>query len=228
MVKSLATSISEITQDIASSNSQELVIDNLVNIIRSWDPGTGDHSERTQMYTRFLINKIFVHHLYPDELTSEKGEQICKAAAIHDIGKLAVDDAILSKPTRLTDEEYLKIKDHTAAGSEIIRTVLSSFDDKNFVEIAAAITRHHHEHWDGTGYPDGLSGRAIPLCARILKIADVFDALTSQRSYKESMNTDQALKIMMDTEGHFEPLLLQVFSEERAELEEIRISLLSD
>jgi putative two-component system response regulator len=145
---------------------------------------------------------------------------IIKAAPMHDLGKIAVDDAVLRKPGRFTDEEYEKMKVHAAEGARIVHSVLDGTDDEEFHIIAENVAHYHHERWDGSGYPVGLSGTNIPLEARIMAIADVYDALVSKRVYKESMSFSEADSIIMNGMGrHFDPSLEQFYVSARPKLE---------
>lgn len=200
---------------------QDNIIITLANMIESRDGTTGEHVKRTSVYTRYLIEKMLSQKVYAQELNAEIADLICKAAPMHDIGKITVDDSILRKTGKLTPEEYDTMKRHSVAGSEIIRANLNSIAESDFLEIAYQLARFHHERWDGAGYPEGLKGTAIPLCARILAITDVYDALTAKRSYKERMSTAQALEIMTGNVGQFEPLLLEMFVSEPESLEEL-------
>lgn len=204
---------------------QDNMIITLANMIESRDGTTGEHIRRTSAYTRFLVEKLLEKKLYAGELNAEAADLICKAAPMHDIGKIAVEDSILRKTGKLTPEEYERMKNHTLAGSEIIRSNMSTLGEDGFITTAYEVARHHHEHWDGTGYPDGLSGTQIPLCARILAVTDVYDALTARRPYKEPMSTEAALQIMEKGSSQFDPLLLQVFSQSAEELKALTASL---
>jgi HD-GYP domain-containing protein (c-di-GMP phosphodiesterase class II) len=131
---------------------------------------------------------------------------------MHDLGKIAIDDYILRKPGIYTEEEYSIMKRHAAEGAVIVAKVLSQINDENFKKIAINVAHYHHEKWDGTGYPNGLSGTDIPLCARIMALADVFDALISERCYKHAMPVKDALDIIKKASGsHFDPNLARVF-----------------
>lgn len=200
---------------------QDNVIITLANMIESRDGTTGEHVKRTSAFTRFLIEKMLEEKVYTEDLNAELADIICKAAPMHDIGKITVEDRILRKTDRLTPEEYAIMKKHSAAGGDIIKANLRNVAEGDFIEVAEALARFHHERWDGKGYPDGLKGTEIPLCARILAIADVYDALTAKRSYKEAMSTEKALAIMTDGEGQFEPLLLDIFVKHAAELKNL-------
>lgn len=140
---------------------------------------------------------------------------------MHDIGKIAVPDHILQKPGRLTPEEFETIKQHACEGGKIVREVLGSIEEKEYVEIASDVAAYHHEKWDGSGYNQGLAGEDIPLSARIMAVADVFDALVSKRCYKEAMPMEEAFDEIERSAGtHFDPRLAEVFLDLRDEITE--------
>ena len=141
---------------------------------------------------------------------------------MHDIGKIAVSDVILQKPGRLTNEEFEHMKEHTTAGGRIVVEVLGNIEEKEYIDIAAQIAEGHHEKWDGSGYPNGLSGESIPISARIMAVADVFDALVSERCYKPPMSVDKAFKIIEESGGsHFDPELARLFCNIRNDIEKV-------
>ena len=143
-----------------------------------------------------------------------------KAAPMHDLGKIAIDDAVLRKPGKYTDAEYAEMKRHPAEGAKIVENILNGVEDESFVQIAKNIALYHHEKWNGKGYPTGLSGTDIPIEARIMALADVFDALVSKRCYKEAFSYDRAFAIIEESLGeHFDPQLGEVFLSCRAQLE---------
>jgi putative two-component system response regulator len=145
---------------------------------------------------------------------------VIKAAPMHDLGKIAVDDAVLRKPGRFTDEEYEKMKQHAAEGARVIHEILLHTDDASFKVVAENVAHYHHERWDGKGYPMGLRGEQIPLEARIMAVADVYDALVSKRVYKEAFDFEKADRIIMEGMGtQFDPGLKQVYSNARDRLE---------
>src|SRR5574344_240806 len=191
-------------------NLQESTILGMASMIESRDNSTGGHINRTS-----ACASLFVDHLktLPEFNMSESYWYAVKQAAVlHDLGKIAVDDAILRKTTGLTDEEYEKMKIHATVGSDIVHKVLKDVDDKEFIKVAANVAHYHHEKYNGTGYPDHLRGEKIPLEARIMAIVDVFDALASKRSYKEQMPYDQCFEIIKKDIGtHFDPMLGRVF-----------------
>ena len=179
-------------------------------MIESRDNSTGGHINRTSACVA-----LFVEHLrnIDDYNMSENyWDSVINAAPLHDLGKIAVDDAILRKPSGLTDEEYEKMKIHAAYGAQIMNKVLEDVDDKEFVKVAANVAHYHHEKYNGTGYPDRLRGENIPFEARIMALADVFDALASRRYYKEPMSYDEAFEIIRSELGHhFDPHLGRIF-----------------
>ena len=138
----------------------------------------------------------------------------------HDLGKIAVDDAILRKPGRFTPEEYMEMKKHAAEGGRIVHEILKNTDDYDFHILAENVAHYHHERWDGSGYPEGLIGEEIPIEARIMAIADVYDALVSKRVYKESLSFDKADAIMTEGMGsQFDPALKEIYRQVRPDLE---------
>ena len=148
---------------------------------------------------------------------------------MHDLGKIAVDDAILRKPGKFTPEEYEKMKEHPAKGAVIVEKVLSNINADDFRRIAINVAHYHHEKWNGSGYPEGLKGEEIPLEARIMALADVFDALVSKRCYKEAQSFDEAFEIIKNDLGqHFDPVIGQIFIECRPQLEEYYKSSVQD
>lgn len=218
--KSLERIVEQQLQRITQLQSD--IIITMANLIESRDGTTGEHVKRTSVYTRFLVNKMLQKGVYREELTPAFVDYLCKAVPMHDIGKITVPDRILSKPGALTPEEYDIMKSHAAEGGKIIRENMDRIADKEFVDIAFDTASYHHEKWNGKGYPSGLSGKDIPLSARILAVVDVFDALVSKRQYKEGMTLDQAFDIMRKDRGEgFEPVIWDVFEESADELREL-------
>ena len=150
--------------------------------------------------------------VYKDQLTPKFIENVINSAPLHDIGKIAVPDSILNKPGKLTKEEFDIMKTHTTKGGQIIKSIIESVPNSHYLEEAKNLATYHHERWDGKGYPTGLAGEDIPLSARIMAVADVFDALVSKRSYKEGFSYDKALNIIQEESGtHFDSKLVDVF-----------------
>ncbi len=193
---------------------QQNVIEDLADVVETRDIETGDHIKRTKLYVNILARALKNSDKFKDQLNDEEIDMITSAAPLHDIGKIAVSDLILCKKGRLTDEEFEKMKLHTTKGGEIINHILNDLKDEKFLKTAHDIAMHHHEKWNGSGYPMGLKEEEIPLSARIMAIADVFDALISKRCYKEAMPIDDAINIIIKDAGtHFDPNIVEVFKE---------------
>lgn len=190
---------------------QNRVIEDLAAVIETRDVGTGEHVIRTKYYVGLIAREMQKYPKYKDVLTDEYITQIENSAPLHDVGKIAIRDAILLKPGKLTDEEFEEMKKHSAKGGEMINNIFSNLDDEKFFRIAYDIAVSHHEKWNGTGYPNGLKGEDIPLSGRIMAIADVYDALTSKRVYKDSMPPEKAFDIIVEGRGtHFDPDIIDV------------------
>lgn len=197
---------------------QKHIISGLANVIESRDMETGEHVARTSEYVRILAEDARKEGVYADVLDDKFIELMTRLAPMHDIGKIVVPDHILKKPGRLTVEEYELMKRHASEGGAVVREVLSGISDEEYITFASNIATYHHERWNGRGYPKGLSGEEIPLCARIMAIADVFDALISKRCYKNAMPREKAYEIIREESGtHFDPKLAEVFLKHRDE-----------
>nr|MCR5562743.1 HD-GYP domain-containing protein [Desulfovibrio sp.] len=163
-------------------------------------------------YVRIVLESLQRLGTFPDIIDEDFIVKVVRSAPLHDIGKIMVPDAILNKPGKLTDEEYALMKTHAAAGGEVIGHIISIVPDSDYLDIAKDIATHHHEKWNGQGYPDGLSGDAIPLAARVMAIADVFDALVSNRPYKKVFSLEQAFAILREESGKlFDPRIVDAF-----------------
>ena len=221
---SLADSFNEMTAALDAKTRKILSIQNsivtgMAVMIESRDNSTGGHIMRTSDCVKIFINELKKSPEF-SFLTDSFCDSVIKAAPMHDLGKIAVDDAILRKPGKFTDEEYEKMKIHSKEGARIVKNVLKEVEDDEFVNIAVNIAHYHHEKFDGQGYPEKLSGSAIPLEARIMALADVFDALVSKRCYKDSFSYDKAFEIIKDSLGtHFDPELGTAFIQCRQKLE---------
>ena len=197
---------------------QEHIISGLANLIENRDMETGEHISRTSAYVKTLAEAARNDGVYTEQLTDRFISMLCTLAPMHDIGKIIIPDHILRKPGKLTAEEFEEMKRHAAMGGTVVREVLSGITDEEYLSFAADIATYHHERWDGTGYPKGLKGEDIPLSARIMALADVFDALISERCYKKPFPLDQAFQIIRDESGsHFDPNLARVFLDHSAE-----------
>lgn len=198
---------------------QEMMVIGMATMVESRDLSTGGHIKRTS-----TIVRIFSERLSKEQINLSKSflDMVVRAAPMHDLGKIAVDDQVLRKQERFTPEEYNEMKKHSAEGTRIVRQILEGVEEKDFVDIAANVAHYHHEKWDGSGYPDGLSGEEIPIEARIMALADVFDALVSKRCYKDSFSFDKAFLIIEESIGsHFDPELGRIFMKCRPELEDL-------
>ena len=213
----LQAEVSQKTEHIIDMHNQFIM--GMATMVESRDNSTGGHIKRTSQGVKFLIEEIVKKNEF--NLSEEFCKNIIKAAPMHDLGKIAVDDAILRKPGRFTDEEFEKMKLHASEGAKIVHEILKNTEDENFRILAENVAHYHHERWDGTGYPEGLKGEQIPLEARIMAIADVYDALVSKRVYKESMSFEAADKIIMESFGkHFDKALEPYYIAARPKLEE--------
>lgn len=189
-------------------------------LVENKDGSTGGHIKRTTTYVKLLAEELRSRGLYKEELTDEYLENLYRAAPMHDIGKIAVPDVVLQKPGKLTDEEFEIIKTHAVKGGDIIKETFGHLENEQYTQMAYEVARHHHEKWNGKGYPDSLKRKEIPLCARIMAIADVFDAVSEKRCYRDAMPLEQCFEIIADGSGQaFEPLLVEVFLEIRDKVE---------
>lgn len=195
----------------------------LADIVESRDKCTGDHVRKTAAYVKIIMDQMKFMDIYADQLTDEFVKNVGDSAPLHDVGKIHVPDAILNKPGRLSDDEFTVMKEHTTAGAEILDRAIELVPDTGYLREAKNLALYHHEKWDGSGYPMGISGEDIPLSARIMAVADVFDALVSKRSYKEGMPFEKAMSIIHEGAGsHFDAEIVRAF--ESAEDEVRRIS----
>ena len=215
----LKTEVSEKTKHIVEMHDNLII--GMATMVESRDNSTGGHIKRTSEVVKILIDEIQNSSNKNNLHLSEKFcSNLIKAAPMHDLGKIAVDDAVLRKPGRFTAEEFEKMKIHAAEGARIVHEILKD-TDQAFGILAENVAHYHHERWDGSGYPEGLKGEEIPLEARIMAIADVYDALVSKRVYKESMSFEKANNIMMESFGkHFDDKLKKYYIAARSKLEE--------
>ena len=197
---------------------QDSIVAGMAGVIESRDNSTGGHIKRTSDVVRIFAKKLS-EHAAEFGIDDQFLAHVIKAAPMHDIGKIAVDDRVLRKPGRFTPAEYEQMKKHPAEGAVMLAQILHEVDDRAFYEIAVHVANYHHERWDGNGYPRRLAGENIPLEARIMALADVFDALVSKRCYKDAFAYDDAFSVIeKDTGTHFDPKLAPLFLECREEL----------
>lgn len=195
------------------------MVETLASVIEFRDCESGEHVKRISGITEVLMNAV--SEMYPEyNYTQMEIEKIAMASVLHDVGKIAIPDGILNKPGRLTNEEFDIMKQHTTKGCEILESMPAGILDKEVYNYSYDICRHHHERWDGRGYPDGLKGDEISICAQIVAIADVYDALTSPRVYKAAFEHEKAVDMIFNGEcGTFNPKLLEAF---RSSLDKIK------
>lgn len=192
---------------------QDVGIEALADLAEIRDPETGNHIRRTREYVRLLAQLLRELPKYRDRITDHYIVMVAKSAPLHDIGKVGIPDSILLKPGKLTPEEWEIMKTHSSLGAEAMENAIRmSGKPAEFLTLACEIAHWHHEKWDGTGYPDGLEGEAIPISARLMALADVFDALISVRVYKPAMPQEKARAIIEEGRGkHFDPDVVDVF-----------------
>lgn len=202
-----------IERTLQLSELQDVAMVAMGALAESRDPETGNHIRRTQLYVKALAIEVAKHEQYRAFLTPDVITSLYKSAPLHDIGKVGVPDSILLKPGKLTTEEFEEMKRHTTYGRDALVAAeqhINSAD--NFLVFAKEIAYSHQEKWDGSGYPEGLSGQGIPLSARLMAVADVYDALISKRVYKSAFSHDDSVRIITEGRGsHFEPLLIDCF-----------------
>lgn len=201
---------------------QNKIIYRFADLVESRDDSTGKHVKRTSKYVVMIANRLKKEDSYKNTLTKEDIINIELASPLHDIGKIVIPDAVLKKPGPLTPEEFEIIKTHTLEGEKIIGTTMDGIESEKFLAVARDIALSHHERWDGGGYPAGLRGEQIPLSARIMAVADVFDALVSDRCYKKAVSVEEAFDIIREERGtHFDPYIADMFISSEKEVRRI-------
>ncbi|MCR5089991.1 MAG: HD domain-containing protein [Oscillospiraceae bacterium] len=200
------------SEQIAKLQNGLIVV--MADLVESRDKYTGAHVKNTAAYVRIIMEQMREEGIYSDQLTDEFMEDVTNSAPLHDIGKIKISDTILNKPGKLTDEEFKMMKYHTIMGAVILDSVIDTLleEETGYLQEAKRLAEFHHEKWDGSGYPSGLAGEEIPLSARIMAVADVFDALVSKRSYKAGMSIEKAMDIITSGAGsHFDPKIVKAF-----------------
>ncbi len=195
---------------------QEVIIMEFAEVVEARDKSTGNHIKKTAAYVEALAEQLKKEGKFADVLTEEFVQKLKRAAPLHDIGKIAVSDLILNKPGKLTDEEFGIMKSHTTEGWKILTKMVEDAGDTidaNYLNESIDMAHYHHEKWDGTGYPTGIKGEEIPLSARIMAVADVFDALVAERVYKKPFTYEKAMAIITEGAGrHFDPEIVETFT----------------
>ncbi len=208
---------------IVSLENRNLIVYSLAKLAESRDTETGAHLERMREYSRELAIQLAATEVFTSEINSDFIRAIFLTSPLHDIGKVGIPDNILLKPGKLTFDEFEVMKQHTTIGSQTLEAVCSACPSAEYLRLACDIAASHHEKFDGSGYPQGLSGDSIPLCARIVAVADVYDALTTKRVYKEAFSHEVAKQIIMDGCGtHFDPRVVEAFLSKEASFLEIK------
>ena len=203
---------------------QSGMINIMADLVESRDQSTGMHIKNTASYVEIIVDKMMEEGIYVDQLSEKFKKDLVASAPLHDIGKIVISDVILNKPGRLTPDEFEKMKQHSDAGHKIIDNMMHTVDeaDAGYLAQAEDMAHYHHEKWNGEGYPEGLKGEQIPLSARIMAVADVFDALVSKRSYKDGMPFEKAMDIIKEGSGsHFDPQIVKAFVDSEAEVRKI-------
>ena len=196
----------------------------LANMVEHRDKFTGSHIEHTTKYIRILLEAMQKHGVYLDEINQWNMETVISSVRLHDIGKIVISDMLLNKAGPLTEEEFEIMKVHTSKGESIIEDIIFESGDGYFLQHAKLFAGYHHERWDGSGYPYGLKGAEIPLQGRVMALIDVYDALISARSYKDSFTHDKAVEIICEGKGtHFDPEIVDAFLKCEKELEKVSL-----
>jgi putative two-component system response regulator len=210
--------INQNLQDLVEKKTQTVVeLQNSIlltvsDLVESRDDITGSHVARTAAILRLLVQEALAQHVYGEELGSWDIELFLQSSELHDVGKIAIHDNILRKPDKLTQEEFEEMKNHAIFGEQIIDKIQQNASESAFLAHAKIMAGTHHEKWDGSGYPRGVSGTDIPLQGRLMAFADVYDALISKRPYKPPFSHDKAVQIIVDSSGtQFDPALLEIF-----------------
>jgi putative two-component system response regulator len=201
-----------IAERILSFQTRDVTIFALAKLAESRDPETGAHLERVRSYSQLLAQHLTQHAPADKPLAADYAQMLYLTSPLHDIGKVAVPDHVLLKPGRLSDKEFEIMKTHTTLGAQTLEAALKQHPEAGFLRIAMNIALTHHERWDGTGYPQGLAGEDIPLCGRVVALADVYDALTSKRVYKNAFGHEIAKSMIIQDSGtHFDPNIVSAF-----------------
>jgi len=210
-------------------NARMATILGLAKLAEYRDEGTGTHLERIREYAKLIAEEMAKNPKYTSHVTPEYIDDVYQSSILHDIGKVGIPDAILLKPDKLTDEEFDVIKRHTTLGGDALQAIEAKIKGQSFLALGKEIAYNHHEKWDGSGYPRGLNGEGIPLAARIIALADVYDALTTRRFYKDAYSHKKSRQIIIDLKGaHFDPAVVDVFLILEDEFNRIRRENLED
>ena len=206
----------------STAKMQDGLIITMADLVESRDSDTGAHVQKTAAYVKIIVEGLKKKGYYLQKITPKFMSDVVRSAPLHDVGKINIPDEVLNKPGKLTDEEYEIMKTHTTAGKRIMENAISTVEGDNYLKEARNMAAYHHERWDGKGYPEGIHGEVIPLSARIMAVADVFDALTSPRVYKPAFPLEKALAILEEGKGtQFDPKCVEVFMDALPEVKVI-------
>lgn len=224
---SLQARVAEQVEEL--NKSQLAMIFALAKLSHTRDDNTGMHLERVQHLCKELSLALGEHPYYQNIITTEFADVIYHTSPLHDVGKVGIEDAILLKPGKLSQEEFEIMKTHTTLGSSTLESVLKHYPNNEFIKMGIAIARHHHEKWDGKGYPDNLCGTDIPLSARIMALVDVYDALRTKRPYKEPFTHERSINIIQEQSGTaFDPDIAEVFLQSHERFDNVYNNLMDE
>lgn len=217
----VSRNLDESKQQLQATQDQQLAL--LISLAEVRDDETGQHLLRTRLFVKALAERLIEMGCYQDELDDDFVKVLYKVAPLHDIGKVGIPDKILNKPARLSEDERALMMTHPLIGASILNSAKESFDtSQGFIATAAEMAGAHHEKWDGAGYPKGLKALDIPLSARIMSIADMYDALTTERPYKEAWPHEQAVQEVIRMKGvAFDPIIVEAFLLEESHFKQI-------
>lgn len=218
--KLLERTVDEKKREVVMAHSGIILA--LTKMVESYDDETAQHLERVRKCCRLLAETLRETPGYGEEIDEQFVKNIFRTSILHDIGKVGISDAIINKPDKLTAEEYELVKTHPTIGARILQAISGYFRNEEFFAMGIVIVRYHHEKWDWSGYPQGLAGEQIPMAARIMAVADVYDAIRSRRCYKEAKPHAEAMKAIVAGAGsHFDPSIVEAFIARQEELAKI-------